>query len=114
MKFARECNAARRLVGVVLLTLLLAQWTALTHAIAHAPLGAGVGFNAQFDGKWGHPADTPSCQLVDHLLIGQSSGGEPAAMAWFWPATAPEATRNLPAVCSATLRAYEARGPPRA
>ena len=114
MNAPRHCHATRRLVGVALLTLLLAQWTALTHAIAHAQLGTGAVVAAQADAPWGHQAGTPSCLLVDHLLIGQLSGGDPAAIPWFWPAAAPEAMRKLAIVCSATLQAYEARGPPRA
>ena len=98
----------------MLLTLLLAQWAALRHAIAHAPLGAVSALAAQSDAPWGHDADTPSCLLVDHLLIGQLSGGDPAAIPWFWPASAPAASPNLPIACGFALRAYEARGPPRA
>lgn len=117
MNSARHCKAARRLVGVILLTLLLAQWSALRHAIAHAPLGALSAPAAQSnasDAPWGHEADTPGCRLVDHLLIAPLAGADPSATDWFWPAAAPEATRKLAIVCSATLRAYEARGPPRA
>lgn len=98
----------------MLLTLLLAQWAALGHAIAHAPLGAVSAVAAQSDAPWGHDADTPGCRLIDHLLIAPLAGADPSATAWFWPTAAPEAMRTLAIVCSATLRAYEARGPPRA
>ena len=114
MNAPRHCHATRRLVGVALLTLLLAQWTVLTHAIAHAQLGTGAVVAAQADAPWSHQAGTPSCLLVDHLLIGQLSGGDPAAIPWFWPASAPAASPNLPIACGFALRAYEARGPPRA
>lgn len=114
MKFIRHSNSTRRLVGVALLALLLAQWTALAHAIAHAPLAAGSALVAQADAPWGHAANTPDCRLVDQLLIAPLSGADSSATVWFWPATAVASTRDLPVVCSATLRAYEARGPPRA
>ena len=114
MKTPRHSNAARRLVGVALLALLLAQWTALTHAIAHVPLGAGAMVAAQADTAWGHQAGAPACALVDHLLFGQLSGGDCAAIPWFLPTASPAAAPRLPIVCGVALRAYEARGPPRA
>ena len=98
----------------MLLTLLLAQWTALRHAIAHAPLAAVSALAAQSDAPWGHDSDTPVCRLVDHLLITPLAGADPSATAWFWPAAAPAVTCKPAIVRSATLRAYEARGPPRA
>ena len=110
----RHSSAIRRLVGVALLALLLALWTALTHTIAHAPLGAAGVVATDADATWGHQGGTSSCQLVDQLLIGQLSGGDPAAISWFWPSAAPAASPNFSIVCGIALWAYEARGPPRA
>ncbi len=113
MSTPRHCNATRRLVGVMLLTLLLAQWTALAHAIAHAQPGAASAVAADAASPWSHQAGTASCHLVDQLLIGQLAGGEPAPIASLAPATAPVAARSRPTACGPALRAYEARGPPR-
>lgn len=118
MNTLRQFHAPRRLVCVkvvaLLLALLLAQSAALTHAIAHAQSDADSTVATEADDSWGHQAGTPSCQLVDHLLIGQLSGCDPAAIPWSWPTATPVAAPNLPLVCGVALRAYEARGPPRA
>ena len=103
-----------RLVGAALLALLLAQWTALTHAIAHAPLGAGMAVAADAQGPWGHDADSPACELVDHLLLGHSTLGDPSAQAWPRPEAMLAAAPKCRRAHSSTRRAYEARGPPRA
>jgi hypothetical protein len=101
-----------RLVGAALLALLLTQWTALTHAIAHAPLSAGHVVAVAGDEHWDHEAGSSSCALIDHLLLGGSAGSDPPAMPRVQPDAAPWATPSLPIACAATLRAYEARGPP--
>ena len=111
---SRSRAAIGRLVGAVLLALLLAQWTTLTHAIAHVPLGAAGLATIEGDGRWGHDAGSPSCLLIDHLLLGELTGGDAPAMSGLPPdamlATAPKCRRAH----SSTRRAYEARGPPRA
>lgn len=103
-----------RLVGAALLALLLTQWTALTHAIAHAPLSADHVVAEDADGRWGHDAGTSTCNLIDHSLVGHAPVGDCAPVAWEPPeaalATAPKYRR----VRSCTRPAYEARGPPRA
>jgi hypothetical protein len=114
LSHGRSRAALGRLIGAALLALLLAQWTALTHAVAHAPLGVAVAVEVDDDGRWGHEADTPSCELIDHLLLGQSTPRDAPAMAWLQHSAALAATPNRPIVCGATLRAYEARGPPEA
>ena len=101
-----------RLFGAALLALLLAQWTALTHAIAHAPLGAAGVVAIDDDGQWGHDADTPACALIDHLLLGELTGGEAPAISWLPPDAMLEAAPKCRLVCSVALRAYQARGPP--
>ena len=101
-----------RLVGAALLALLLAQWTALTHAIAHAPLGATVAVAVVDDGHWGHDADTPACALIDHLLLGELTGGEAPAISWLPPDVMLAAAPKCRLACSVALRAYQARGPP--
>jgi hypothetical protein len=132
MSSPRASSATRRLVGVVLLALLVAQWTALAHAIGHAqaigPAAAAAPAAAHGDqhgdehadghtdghGAWGHAAGAPSCLLLDHLLHGQATGSEPAPL----PCLPPPAQRlAAPAPSMApgpAWRAFEARGPPRA
>lgn len=103
-----------RLVGAALLALLLMQWTALTHAIAHAPLAASLVVAEDADSHWGHDAGTSTCYLIDHSLLGHAPLGDSAPVAWVPPeatlATAPKCRQ----VRSDTRPAYEARGPPRA
>ncbi|HMQ74012.1 MAG TPA: hypothetical protein PKD25_15940, partial [Rubrivivax sp.] len=71
-------RATRRLVGALVLALLCAQWIGLAHAIAHGPAEAvGVaradhGGHGGHDDHWGHDADTPVCDVFDHLLCGQA------------------------------------------
>lgn len=118
MKSPRQFHATRRLCGVkvfaLLLALLLAQSAALTHAIAHARLDADSALAAQSDSTWVHQAGSPSCQLVDQLLIGPLSLGDPAPIPCFWPAATLVVSPPLSIVCGVTLRAYQARGPPTA
>ena len=66
--------ALRRLVCAAWLVLLLAQWAALVHAVAHAPRAhAGAVSQGDVD-AYGHRADSAACQLIDHLLTGQAAG----------------------------------------
>ena len=110
----RHRNASRRVIGVALLALLLAQWTVLAHSIAHAWSPAVVDVAADADHAWGHHAGTSACHLVDHLLAGQAPGGETASV----PGLPPAALRLVapaPSIGPGPVsRAYEARGPPRA
>ena len=107
-------NATRRLVGVALLALLLGQWTVLAHSIAHARAPAAVAVSVDTDHVWGHHAGTPACHLVDHLLAGQAPGGESASVAYVPPADLRVAAPAPSIGPGPVLRAYEARGPPRA
>lgn len=113
-------NLTRRLVGVALLALLLAQWTALAHAWAHGPLhisghiSGQPAAEAEADVTWDHDAGSSACQLVDHLLIGQAAGAASAAVPFFLATTPPAAAPGGPIARGLALRAYEARGPPRA
>lgn len=106
-------TAARRLVGAVLLALLMAQWLGLSHAIAHAPRGAGDIVAEGTDSHWGHDAGTPTCSLIDHLLLGESAATDAPALACMAPDTALASALTCRRVCGATRPAYEARGPPR-
>ena len=118
MQSPRQSLTTRRLSGVkvfaLLLALLLAQSAALTHAIAHARLDADSALAAQSDSAWAHQAGTASCQLVDQLLIGSLTGGDPVSIHLFWPAATQVPAPPLSVACGVTLRAYQARGPPRA
>jgi hypothetical protein len=117
MHFPRHGTASRRFVGVALLALLLGQWTVLAHSIAHAPTTEASAVSAEpdhvGDHSWDHATGTSTCQLVDHLLAGLASAGEPAPA----PCLPPAALR-VAALCASPApgpiaRAYEARGPPR-
>ena len=101
-----------RLVGAALLALLLAQWAALTHAIAHAPLGAAGVVAIEDEGRWDHDAETPACALIDHLLLGELTGGEAPAISALPPDAMPAAAPKCRLVGGVALRAYQARGPP--
>ena len=101
----RSRAAVARLVGAALLAVLLAQWTALAHAIAHAPIGAAGVVAVADDDHWDHEAGSASCALIDHLLVGDSTGGDGPATPSVQPDAAPWATPNLPIACAATLRA---------
>lgn len=114
MKTLHLSSAVRRLIGVALLALLVGQWTALAHSIGHAHLHAQAAESIDDHDAWGHQAGTPDCQLVDHLLVGQAAGGNPAPLLRLPPAAkllAAPAPSIRPGPAS---RAYEARGPPRA
>jgi hypothetical protein len=103
-----------RLVGVALLALLLAQWTALTHAVAHAPLAADMALAAEAESPWGHGVNSPSCDLIDHLLLGHAMLGDPSPLAWVPPEATLAKVPKSRLFRSGTRQAYEARGPPRA
>lgn len=123
MNLPRHLQATRRLIGVMLLTLLCVQWAALSHAIGHADrpaTAAGLATAAATDEHghgdtvWGHDAGTPTCKLLDHLLVGQAAGGKPAPLVTLLPTTVLPA-EPAPSITPGPLqRAYEARGPPRA
>lgn len=114
-------RATRRLVGALVLALLCAQWIGLAHAIAHGPAEAvgvaradhgGHGGHDDHDDHWGHDADTPVCDVFDHLLCGQAVGGAAATVlpqVHAGPAAPP---RRQPAPPGAAPCPYEARGPP--
>ena len=112
MNGLRHRDAARRLVGAVLLSMLLGQWAVLAHAVTHAWEPAGAAAPADADGAWGHHAGTPVCQLVDHLLAGQAPGGKFAAGPCLPPVVPPGAVAAASIGPGAASRAYEARGPP--
>ena len=112
MNSRRHRNAARRLIGAALLALLLGQWTALVHSIAHARMPTGAAVSAEYDDAWGHHAGPPACQLVDHLLVGQAAGGEPSSVPTLPVAAIRVAAPDPSMGPGPASRAYEARGPP--
>lgn len=118
MNLPRQSNATRRLIGVSLLALLLGQWAVLAHSIGHghrpAVAAVAVDDHKQEHDSWGHHAGTPTCQLVDHLLVGQATGGEPAPALWLPPAASQLAAPASSISPGPASRAYEARGPPEA
>lgn len=122
MHSLRHHHLLRRLIGVVLLALLMAQGTSLVHAIAHAPgqsATAGIAAaTADSDATatashWGHPAGAPQCQVFEGLLLGQA----PCSL----PPTLPEPDLQQHALAEPvplaaplrTARSYQARAPPR-
>ncbi len=110
----RHRYAIRRLIGVVLLALLLGQWTVLAHSIAHARAPAAIALSDESDDAWGHHAGTPACHLIDHLLAGQAPGVEAASVPGLPPTDSRVAALAPSIGPGAASRAYEARGPPRA
>ena len=132
MQALRRPNAMRRIVGVALLAMLLAQWQALAHAIAHGPWhtdavavaaneAAGHWDHGNHDGHaghdadgWGHPAGSPACEVFDALLGAQAPGAEAATLPLLPPSQGRYALPERLADAGPALRAYEARGPPRA
>jgi hypothetical protein len=115
MLFMASRPSARRWIGVAVLALLLAQWTALGHAFSHASWrGTTAAAQADDAHSWSHSAGSSACQLVDQLLVGQATGGEPPSWcvvpigADVAPLAPPPAPARHP------LAAYDARGPPRA
>ena len=112
----RHRNAARRFIGVALLALLLllGQWMVIAHSIAHARTPASAAVSADTHHAWDHRADTPACHLVDHLLAGQAPGAELASVAFVPPSAVEVAVPASSIGPVPALRAYQARGPPRA
>lgn len=110
--------AIGRLVGAGLVALLLAQSAALTHAVAHAPRGASEVLAERAEGPsgpvghWDHDAGTPTCTLIDHLLLGTSTGADCPAVAGLPPEASVAAVPKQRRLCAGTRQAYEARGPP--
>jgi hypothetical protein len=113
--------SARALGWALALSLLVAQWLALVHAAAHAPVAAASvvaqALTSVSDDNsplaHGHKSQA-ACQLFDQLLMGQVPGTLPAALAGL-----PSPSRVAPALATALPRSaaqahYEARGPPRA
>ncbi len=98
----------------MLLGLLLAQATALSHGIRHSPLRAQAQVSSAVEPSehWGHEHGAPECRLIDQLLSAQAPGPDPVALPCRPPAAAPVPLGSLSANPSASLRAYEARGPP--
>ena len=109
----RHGKTVCRLIGAVVLSLMLGQWTVLVHAIEHAHAPVTVSGADDADHAWGHHAGSLECRLLDQLLQGQAPGAELAAVAGLPPAASPW----VPAASSigpvAAARVYEARGPPR-
>jgi hypothetical protein len=107
-------RATRRWIGVAVLALLMAQWTALGHALSHAPGRTAVLAQADDPHGWHHGAGASACQLVDQLLVGQATGGEPTALSFAPRGEHAAPVAPTPAAAQRALAAYEARGPPRA
>ena len=102
----------RRLIGAALLALLVAQWTAIVHAVAHAPSASAV-VTIQGDGdRYGHRADSAACQLIDHLLTGQAPGMPTGAATGAIPGSEPLLPAHGVLVATRPLRLQPARGPP--
>jgi hypothetical protein len=115
LQFLRHLDIARRLSGVLLLGLLLAQATALSHGISHSPVRLQEHHSSAVEPSdhWGHENGTPECRLVDQLMGGQAPGPDPVAVPRQPPAALPVLLGMLSVNPSPALRAYEARGPPR-
>ncbi|MBK7616501.1 MAG: hypothetical protein KA375_01530 [Vitreoscilla sp.] len=113
MSLLRHFQVTRRVVGVVMLALLLSQWLALGHAVAHSQSSVASQALADDDSdSWGHAAGAATCHLLGHLLTGQAPGHElpvtPPADCVAVQAEALGATQ-----CFGTApHAFEARGPP--
>lgn len=114
-------SRARRLTGVLVLALLCAQWLGLAHAIAHGPAEAvelarthhgDHGDHGDHRDHWGHDADTPVCQVVDHLLCGQAVGDAVATLPPLQRAASAAAAHRHPVPPGRVPCPYEARGPP--
>lgn len=127
MHTLRHHPLLRRLIGVMLLALLLAQGTALVHAVAHASGGAttalaGVGDrsgqgtprNATApSGHWGHPAGAPQCQFFEGLLLGQAPGTALPPLALPDLRQPPTAAPRPVRIAQRAPHGYQARAPPR-
>lgn len=111
MKPLHRRRWTHRLVGVAVLALWIAQWAALSHAVAHALPVTGSELAAEGHDGWGHAAATPSCALVDHLLVGHGAPLDSPAGVGPHPELerlAMQASLEL----GLTPSSYEARGPP--
>lgn len=108
----RGLVATRRLVGVAVFALLLAQWAALVHAVNHAPARAAAVVADHDLAPWGHDAGSPACQAFDQLLTGQVDLPQPATLLGLQIADEAPAARGQQVGPRHALRAYEARGPP--
>ncbi len=108
----RGLVATRRLVGVAVFALLLAQWAALVHAVDHAPARAAAVVAHHDLAPWGHDAGSPACQAFDQLLTGQADLPQPAALHGLQVADEAPAARGQQVGPRHALLAYEARGPP--
>ena len=122
--------------ALAVLALLLAQNTASRHALEHsghrhvehsshsadqahadqAHAGHAHADHAPTDhadhDAWGHPAQSASCALLDHLLVGQAGAGADLALAHPLLAQAPVLAPLLAPRLQQPWRAYQARGPP--
>jgi hypothetical protein len=114
MTRARCHTAGLRVVVLVVLSLLAAQWWALHHAIGHHSALTGVHAAGVADegSTWDHDAGTPACSLLDHLLTGQALAANPPVLCTAPQSAGPVAhTKTTPAPGEA-LRLYQARAPP--
>lgn len=113
-----------RIVGVLLLALLMAllmaQWSALGHAIAHGTVVSWVSASRVVNAghgehrTWGHEAGAPECRLFKQLLSTYALAADAAPTPGLPLASMPVAANNLSVCHQPRLRAYLARGPPRA
>lgn len=120
MNPTRHRRLTCRIVGMLLLALLMAQWSVLGHAIAHGTPTSLVSASAVAKADhgdhqtWGHEAGAPECRLFDQLLSGHALAADAAPMPGLPLARTPVAANELSACRQPTLRGYLARGPPRA
>lgn len=112
--FRHGLTTTRRIVGIALFALLLAQSAAWLHAVDHAPTAAAATVGGDDHSAWGHPAASPACQLFDQLLTAQPSSPQRAALPSLPLADDAAAAPGERLGPRPALRAYEARGPPRA
>jgi hypothetical protein len=114
MTRARCHTAGLRVVVLVVVSLLAAQWWALHHAVAHhhalaAEHAAGT---ADEGSTWDHDAGTPTCSLLDHLLTGQALAAHPAVLCTAPQSAGPVAHAKATPAPVEALRPYQARAPP--
>lgn len=126
----RHRRLTLRIVAVMLIALLAAQWWVLGHAIAHGSAHAtaqGVAHGMVVSAGnasavveigngpntvWGHEAGAPECRLLDQLLGGQALRADAASMPGLPSASTPLVGNDLSPCRQPTLRSYLARGPP--